>query len=444
VGPPPTAEQLAKLRKAAKRGRYRSNLRLALALYATGLGPREVLAECFGAALPDEFFALAGSVPLVGHRPEDFDHQPWKLAVTPGPGRRVRSQQGTSGEFAEERIRDRDRDLLPLLRLDDRRTEYGGLTLCYRLTELAAGRPVVFGIDAGDPGEEVERCGESLLAVLLAYHSSIVDRLEALQERAPELVTPQRLTDHRAALNQIEALRGPDDDRAATTEPPTVATLRGRASRGDYRSMARLARGLYATGLGRREVLAECFGAAFPDEFFVIVDANPHDATLGDPTNLPWELAVSLERGGPLIRPRPMMWPAERRIFGWDPDLVPLLALHGDNRIYPGAKEPPPRVRHGDLLHCYRLSELAAGRSTVFGVPWRRRGEDGDLSVKPCGPSLLTVLHEDAIDRHRLDEWRYMQPWNWGAGSIDDTNVESSREYVSEIEELQRRLGSPT
>ncbi|WP_218577026.1 hypothetical protein [Phytohabitans rumicis] len=191
-------------------------------------------------------------------------------------------------------------------------------------------------------------------------------------------------------------------------------------------------------------MLAECFGVAFPEEFFVIVEADPGDALPGYATNLPWELAVPLERGGPVVQPWRMLRRAERRIFAWDADLVPLLELYGDYRANHGAKKRQPRVPHGDLIHCYRLGELAAGRSTVVGVSRHAADEGGELSVRPCGPSLLTVLHEYVDARHRLDEWEIMQPWNWGAGSIDDEEVEQSRERVAEIEALQRELANRT
>ncbi|GAA2355536.1 hypothetical protein GCM10010404_04830 [Nonomuraea africana] len=107
-------------------------------------------------------------------------------------------------------------------------------------------------------------------------------------------------------------------------------------------------------------------------------------------------------------------------------------------------RSPQPWVPHGDLIHCYRLSELAGGRSTVTAVPWRRAAEGGELSVKPCGQSLLAVVHEYLSARHRLNEWEIMQPWNRGAGSIDDMEVEESRESVAKIEALRRRLGDRT
>jgi hypothetical protein len=97
-------------------------------------------------------------------------------------------------------------------------------------------------------------------------------------------------------------------------------------------------------------------------------------------------------------------------------------------------------VPHGNRIHCYRLSELATGRATVVGVRWYPEDVDRELFVEPSGQSLLTVLHEYVSARHGLDEWEIGQPWNRGAGSIDDTDVAASRERVAVIEALQRRL----
>jgi hypothetical protein len=43
----------------------------------------------------------------------------------------------------------------------------------------------------------------------------------------------------------------------------------------DYPSMARLARALYETGLGPREVVRDCYGVELPEEFFVLHEADP-------------------------------------------------------------------------------------------------------------------------------------------------------------------------
>jgi hypothetical protein len=98
--------------------------------------------------------------------------------------------------------------------------------------------------------------------------------------------------------------------------------LRTEASRDDYPSMARLARALYETGLGPREVLRECYGVEFPAEFFLLHDPDPILLFLF--TNQPAKLAVPLDRGGPPPNANPMS-KCERDAFTRDPDLVPVL-----------------------------------------------------------------------------------------------------------------------
>lgn len=145
-----------------------------------------------------------------------------------------------------------------------------------------------------------------------------------------------------------------------------------------------------------------------------------------------------------MVRPSSMTWPAERRIFAWDPDLIPLVALYGDQR-WDHSEGGWRGVPHGYRIHCYRLSELATGRGAVVGIPWHPHTDDGaELSVAPSGPSLLTVLHEYVSARHGLDEWELRQPSNRGAGSIDREEVEGSGQIVAGIEALQRRLGDHT
>ncbi|MEV4755360.1 hypothetical protein AB0J86_09635 [Micromonospora sp. NPDC049559] len=448
----PTAEDVDRLRAAASRHRYRSMAELAWALYSVGKDRREVLAECYGAPLPDEFFALADHLPLPGYK--DLQCHVWRLALPANRGGPVPPTDSSLDDYDDEVAFERDPQLVPVLRLHDHHTEYGGFVLCYRLTDLARGEPTVFGTDPLDDDGRIERLGPSLLAVLDDYHATIVDRLEMLRRLAPQRDDVDALPVHRAALNLVRTLLPagaagvPRSELTAPFTKPvserTLVRLRGGASRDDYRSMGRLAWALYAAGLAPHEVLAECYGVEFPREFFVVAEAGPGDVLPGDETNLPWNLAVPLERGGPAIRPRPSMWRAERRIFAWDPDLVPLLTLYGDDRVDHGAKEPQPRVPHGGLIHCYRLSELAVGRSTVVGVSRHAANEGRELSVEPCGPSLLTVLHEYVVARHRLDEWEIAQPWNRGAGSIDDMAVEESLERVAEIESLQHELAERT
>jgi hypothetical protein len=441
---PATDEDVDRLRAAASRPRYASLAELAWALYSTGKDRREVLAECYGAPFPDEFFALADHLPLPGHRRDDLNCQAWRLALPPDRGGPVPPDDSGSHDYLDRVVFKRDPQLVPLLRLRDSRTEYGGVALCYHLTELAHGRPTIFGLDPRDD-KGAEQLGPSLVAVLRDYHATVVDRLEALRRLAPEHDHIGGLAPHREALRLVESLSpagAPGVARSVPAAPflaplseATLARLRGRASRGDYRSMARLAWALYAAGMAPDQVISECLGVEFPAEFFVLADAGPDEAIPGSVTSLPWSLAVPLDRGGPVLRPDPMSWRRELRIFAWDPDLVPLLTLPRDNRRdhSAGVRRGVP---HGGRLHCYRLSELSAGRTTVYGVP-----ADGDeLFAEASGASLLAVLHEHAAGRHALDAWELRQPSNRGAGSLDAEDVRDAARVVAGIAALQGRV----
>jgi hypothetical protein len=434
----PAGDDVDRLRAAASRHEYRSMADLAWALYSIGKDRREVLAECYGAPFPDEFFALAGHLPLPGYRREDLRCHVWRLALPADRGGPVPPPASySSDDFTDRVIFERDRRLVPVLPSRDHRTEYGGLVLCYRLTDLARGESTIYGTDPLDDQGRIEQLGPSLLAVLRDYHAAAVGRLEALRRLAPRHRDIDALPAHRAALDLVGTLLPVGSAgvvRSELTAPftapvsaHTLARLRDQASVDDFRSLARLAWALYAAGSSPREVLAECYGVALPDEFFVIAEADPDDVVPGFAASLAWELGVPPERGGPALRPSGMVWPAEQRILAWDPDLVPLIGLahHGHYA-----------VRHGELIHCYRRSELAAGRNTVFGVPWDRFDDDGELSVEPSGQSLLTVLHEYATACLSLDEAESRRP-SKGANADD---VEGSREIVAGIETLQRRL----
>ena len=208
-----------------------------------------------------------------------------------------------------------------------------------------------------------------------------------------------------------------------------IERLRAEASRADYASMVRLALALYEDGLKPREVLRECYGVEFPEEFFVIAEAGPFTLDLRvDFTNQPWELAVPPARGGPASTPDSLD-ETERRIFARDPDLVPLARLFNTD------------ARHGDSVLCYRLDELGAERTTVFGI-WREV-EPGS-EIERCGDSLLVVMHEHHADIHRMLEWQRHHPSNRGAGSVDAEEVNEARSSVEQVKELQRRLASRT
>ncbi|TDD05705.1 hypothetical protein E1292_16655 [Nonomuraea deserti] len=172
--------------------------------------------------------------------------------------------------------------------------------------------------------------------------------------------------------------------------------LRMEASRDNYTSMVQLAQALYGNEARPHEVLHQCYGVDFPDEFFVIAEADPtlREWLIGWSPLLPWELAIQLARGLSL-EPEPFD-DTEREIHGRDPDLIPLVVCRSS-------------VSHfvwgfaGSCL-CYRLSELEAGRTTIYRTHSSYSGvgsdpEDGapDEIVR-CGDSLLAALRQHHSD----------------------------------------------
>jgi hypothetical protein len=203
--------------------------------------------------------------------------------------------------------------------------------------------------------------------------------------------------------------------------------LRAESSRGNYASMARLAQALYEAGLSPREVLRSCYGHDFPEEFFVIAEAQPLTPHLLVVfTNQPWLLAIPPDHGGPMSAPN-LMEDAEERIFARDPDLIPLLLLLGSE------------AKYGELVLCYRLTELAASRTTIFGI--EETADPGD-EVERCGDSLLAVLREHHAEIVEKLEWQQRQPSNHGAGSVDAEEVAEVRALVARVEELQREVSA--
>jgi hypothetical protein len=188
--------------------------------------------------------------------------------------------------------------------------------------------------------------------------------------------------------------------------------------------MARLARALYETGLDPREVLREHYGVEFPDEFFVISEADPD--LLFDFTNQPWELALPLDRGGPPPTTDPMD-DLEREILARDPDLVPLgLCLNID-------------AGFGGLFLCYRLSELEAGRSTIFSVEYDVTPES---QITRRADSLLAALHEHHTANATWQEGERRRTAGRSGGGVDDEDVRTARAFVADVEELRRQVAA--
>ncbi|MEU7790409.1 hypothetical protein [Amycolatopsis sp. NPDC049159] len=210
------------------------------------------------------------------------------------------------------------------------------------------------------------------------------------------------------------------------TEHP-VEELRAQASRGDYVSMARLAKALYGQGLTTAEVVSECYGTGFPDEFFVLAaDRLTKPRLMVDLTGLPWRLCTSPAEGGPPMAPSALTGEAERDVFARDPDLAPLVQLLA------------PRETRENAVIGYRITDLRAGGTAVFRCRVPAASEE---EIERCGESLLGFLHTHHLEYLRAEERIRRSPGNWGFGAVDRESVDGIRSLVEGIEGLQREVG---
>lgn len=207
--------------------------------------------------------------------------------------------------------------------------------------------------------------------------------------------------------------------------PSAVDEMGERPRRDDYVAMATFARRLHEEGKSPSDVLEACYGAPFPEETLALAELiAEHREPNALYRALPWGLLIPLERGGP---------PAELehaddaipRVFSLDPSLVPLLTLRGN--FY----------EHAGVLLCYRLEDLAAERSTVWG--FQRDLLDDFAVAKRYGDSLGTVIHAPCADTVRRLEAEYASPYNRGAGSLDRHELDGARNDLARAEELLRR-----
>ncbi|GII82125.1 hypothetical protein Ssi03_01150 [Sphaerisporangium siamense] len=207
--------------------------------------------------------------------------------------------------------------------------------------------------------------------------------------------------------------------------PDELEQLRTEASSRGYGPMARLARALYEAGLPPEQVLRECYGADLPREVFSIAAADPYTlGLLAKWANQPWQLAVPLDRGGPASQ-ADTYEPKERRVHVLDPDLLPLVFL-----IRPGID-----IEDDGLVLCYRLTELAAGRSTIFGV---REDADNPSEATRLGDSLLAVLHRHHTKYlHELEEESANTEDKGEYDFVDPEELREVRALVDRIETFQ-------
>ncbi|MEV7630689.1 hypothetical protein [Actinoplanes sp. NPDC089786] len=192
-----------------------------------------------------------------------------------------------------------------------------------------------------------------------------------------------------------------------------------------YAAMAAQAQALYDQGRSAQDALRECYGVAFPGEIFAIAASGFEErGSTAELTDRPWRL---------LTRPVP---PAptgtdkiEEAVVRLDPDLIPLAFLTDD-------------ARHGDALVCYRVTDLTAGATTVYGLPgvlWSVPERLPD-ETRRLGDSLLAVLSEYFTDAYNRLEQESNRPSNRGTGAIDNDTLDEARSLVDLIESLKRQL----
>nr|WSZ94583.1 hypothetical protein OH820_02025 [Streptomyces sp. NBC_00857] len=171
-----TPEGLDRLRAEASRADYASMARLARALYENGLGPREVLRECYDTDFPEELFVVVDAGPWELDLLASFTNQPWQLALPldrGGPDAAPDTLAST-----ELLLLARDPDLMPLMVIPGAEAGQEDLIVCYRLSELRAHRPTAFCLRGVTGSGEAVRCGESMLTVLYDEHADALRLLE--------------------------------------------------------------------------------------------------------------------------------------------------------------------------------------------------------------------------------------------------------------------------
>lgn len=207
-----------------------------------------------------------------------------------------------------------------------------------------------------------------------------------------------------------------------------LADLKNRARPTDYASMEALARAALDAGQSPDEMLRTCYGVSFPAEVHVVDAMRAADRELPAlHTNQPWSL-LSLARGAP--EPfKTAIGEIEQQALGIDDRLIPLMIIEDDGAL------------HGGWFVCYRRDELAAGRATIVGlVPdfWERKLH----TVHRIGDSLTSVLHEHFANAVQRLGAAYDAPYNQGAGSVEEGEVDVARELLARADELARTVAS--
>ena len=122
-------------------------------------------------------------------------------------------------------------------------------------------------------------------------------------------------------------------------------------------------------------------------------------------------------------------------------DADELDALVRDSGLVPLLLTSAGDAKHSDLVLCYHVDELAAGRSTIVGIPMWIDYAGGPIH---CGDSLLSVWHEHRIDDVRRLTKEFHSPYNRGAGSLDQDELDGAKNRLAAVEALVHALAERT
>ncbi len=179
---------------------------------------------------------------------------------------------------------------------------------------------------------------------------------------------------------------------------------------------------MYEAGKSRSEVLTAIYGVDLPREAVLI----HRDYVLGQgglrviwKTN-PWQLMIPLDKGGPKFEIGEIDCEDDVRAYAQAPNVV-LVAWLGY-----------PNIPRGFSLIGYDLDEVAAGRSTVVGLPQQRQVPLTGAQFTVFGPSLIDVFSD------MITGYRSSRADREDRGALEDRNHASGE--LAGIEALRHEL----
>ena len=197
-------------------------------------------------------------------------------------------------------------------------------------------------------------------------------------------------------------------------------------SRSSYVSIVPWARRLLLEGCSISEVMRAIYSVDLPAEAYAFQQAWSGGLQLDLNTVVhPWVLIALAEAPAQEVYIDDQ-WARRQEERAWRqwPGFLPLLQLGDEDAV------------HGGCLLGYDIDSLAEGKTTIWGI-------DGDFPEAPVefrvlGNSLLTVLREWQSDCLRMIKYQFSSESNFGAGSVDEDDVERVAGGLRAIDALQR------